>query len=114
MNTDIFQHIPHAAFEAYARYKKAEQLAAALTEANIPPEAVPDLTPTQRHHLETTAGIRIASNTTWGIAVLILTQRNPHAHPTPRHPHRTTPTIADVHKAITTAAAAHGRQAKLF
>ena len=106
-------HIPSASYENYARFKKAEQLVAALLEARIPAEAVPDLTPVQRHQLEARAGIKIASNITWGLAALILSQRNPHAHHPPPRP-KPVPTLADVHKAITSAAAPHGRQSKLF
>lgn len=107
------EHIPSASYENYARFKKAEQLVAVLLEARIPAEAVPDLTPAQRHQLEAQANIKIASSITWGLAALILSQRSTHAHQA-KPKRKPVPTVADIHKAVAATAAAQTRQPKLF
>ena len=101
-----YSRLPRESFHAYAQYRKAERLVVALLEAHIPAEAVPDLSNHRKRQLETAAAVRIASDITWGIAALILSQ-----HPTTRQ--RQHITVADVHNAIRETVVS-ARQTSLF
>jgi len=91
----ITEPIPREAFLILARYRKATALAAVLRDFHTPADVVMRLTPERRRQIETIAGVRVSSDTTWGVVAIIL-------HHEQGLPITTRPmvTVAEIHQAI--------------